>query len=418
MKTSVKWASGIVLLMMGSVTWAAPPGVGYHPKVSVTAETRLDWTFALTNQSLTRLPANWLKDYDSTKQTYELYVPPRKSAKALYPVLLYVSPGDGSGALKTFEKVVKARGMIFASPHHVGNSVPSPQRVRIILDVLDDLRRNYPIDVDRTYITGVSGGARVACAIAYALPELFGGVMPIVAGGDLREESWLRQRVADRLRVAHLTGEKDFNRGEVEKIRGPFLKAVGVQGRVWTQKGLGHATPGPTIQSEGIAFLEAGLKERQALAKKYPAARIDAKADTSRSALAKALLAEGKERLKDKKTLYSGLMQLKGVRARWPDLEAAKDAKKVLEEYDNKTEKPWEEEDIAEQRKFLLARARTLTDYGTGALSSQYEKMRPNILKAAKRYWEKIIQGSPDSAAGKEGKKKLAEIEKRLGKEE
>ena len=57
--------------------------------------------------------------------------------------------------------------------------------------------------------------------------------MPICAGGELREESWLRQRVIDRLSVALLTGEKDFNRGEVERWRATYLTEVGVRNKVW-----------------------------------------------------------------------------------------------------------------------------------------------------------------------------------------
>src|SRR6266699_649079 len=51
---------------------------------------------------------------------------------------------------------------------------PLGQRVRIVLDVLDQVRRDYRVDPDRTYLSGFSGGGRVACTIAFALPEYFG----------------------------------------------------------------------------------------------------------------------------------------------------------------------------------------------------------------------------------------------------
>ena len=60
-------------------------------------------------------------------------------------------------------------------------------------------------------------------------------------------------------------------------------------------------------------------------------------------------------------------MQMKGVLERWPDVPAAAEAKKLLLEYDDKTEKPWEKDDIAEQRRFLIASARALTGYATEA---------------------------------------------------
>ena len=42
--------------------------------------------------------------------------------------------------------------------------------------------------------TGFSGGGRVACNIAFSLPEYFGGVIPIGSAGELRPENWLRKR--------------------------------------------------------------------------------------------------------------------------------------------------------------------------------------------------------------------------------
>ena len=50
-------------------------------------------------------------------------------------------------------------------------------------------------------------------------------------------------------------------------------------------------------------------------------------------------------------------MLLKGVLERWPDLAEAKEAEKLLLEYDAKPEKPWEADDLAEQRRYLIAGA-------------------------------------------------------------
>lgn len=158
-----------------------------------------------------------------------------------------------------------------ASPHGAGNNTDSRKRVRIILDVLDVLRREYRVDPDRTYIAGFSGGGRIACAIGYSLPEYFGGVIPIYAAGDLREESWLRQRVIDRLSVAHLTGETDFNRGEVERFRGPILASVGVRSKVWVASKTGHAIPATALLTDAVEWLDDGLPARRKLAKDFPA---------------------------------------------------------------------------------------------------------------------------------------------------
>jgi pimeloyl-ACP methyl ester carboxylesterase len=390
----------------------AGPVEGYQAKVAVSKPTRIDWTFALATQSLTELPAKWqMKDYDSTAQQYEIYVPPRPDPRKSLAVLLFISPTK-VGGWPAFEALCKQRGILFAGPLNAGNDCPPPKRVRIVLDVLDDLRRHYPIDPDRTYLTGLSGGGYMASAIAFALPEYFGGVMPICASGDWRQESWLRQRVVERLSVAHLTGEKDFNRPEAERLRGPYFKEVGVRTRVWVQSGLGHAIPKPAIVAEAVRWMDDGAKARGEAARRYPAQRIAGNAAPDRDELARALLAEGKRRLEKPETLFTGLMQLKGCMERWPDLAAAAEAKKILLEYEAKTEKPWETDDIAEQRRFLIAKARALDAYVSGDLPKVYAGERPVLAKQAIGLWQQIAADGPDTPAGQEAKKRIPELEK------
>jgi dienelactone hydrolase len=398
----------LALLFVGSgFATAADSPTGYQPKVRVTAATRLDWTFVVSNQSLAKPPANWLGDYDSTKQSYELFVPPHYNPKQAYPVVLFLSPGNEPGGWKAWEPVCKKEGVIFAAPYGAGNGVPPKTRIRLALDVLDDVRRHYHTDPDRTYATGFSGGGRIAFALGFALPECFGGVLPICAAGEPREEPWLRQRVIDRLSIGLLTGDGDFNRGECERYRGPMLAGVGIRTKVWVAPKSGHAIPAALLP-EAFQWLEDGVAKRRELAKRYPASRVAAA--PSRAESAKRLLQEGKERLQAKETLYSGLMQLKGCMERWTDLAPAAEARKILTEYDEKPERPWEQEDIAEQRRFLIARARGLSDYAAGPLPKEYEKQRVDMIREAVKLWAALIDENVDEKAVEEAKKRIEEL--------
>jgi dienelactone hydrolase len=245
---------------------AAPPAPGYTAKAAVAGPTRIDWTFAVSNRSLADPPAKLTGDgYDSAKQSYELFVP--------LPAILFVSAGDEPAGWKSFEKVCKDRGFAFIGVRGAGNNVPPPKRVRVVLDCFDDARRQLPLDPDRTYAYGFSGGARIACAIAFALPEYFGGVIPVCAAGQLREEPWLRHRLTDRLSAALVTGESDFNRGEVERWKATTWKDTGVRTRVWVQPKMGHAMPPAATLAEAVKWLDDDAHRRAALAKKSPASR-------------------------------------------------------------------------------------------------------------------------------------------------
>ena len=271
----------------------AAPLTGYIADAEVEQATRIDWVFTLANQSPADPPADWVQDYDSTEQTYECFVPKSYRQQEAHPLILFISPGDRGTSFKQWQETCSRQGILFAGPHKAGNRCPMERRVHIVLDVLDDMRRKYNIDPDRTYISGFSGGGRIACAIGFAVPEYFGGVIPICAGGELRQESWLRQRVIDRLSVAHLTGSTDFNRGEVERLRSPMLKEVGVRSRAWVVPKLGHGVPSTQFLTQAYKWLEEARKERAALAKKYPASRVaDSESPPDRKKQAKDLLTE------------------------------------------------------------------------------------------------------------------------------
>ena len=401
---------------------------GYQKEVTVREPTRLDWVFANANQSVTNPPAEWLEGYDSTKQRYELFVPatakaavPKTKNKskakntepvdAGLPLVLFISAGDQPSGWEQFQPACQQKGIVFASPYNAGNNTPMPRRIRIVFDVLDDLRRRHRIDADRTYIAGFSGGGRIACGIAFALPELFGGVIPVCASGDLRDEPWLRHRVIDRLSVAMITGTGDFNRGETERFRGPMLTDVGVRTKVTVVENLGHGIPDGKTFANVIEWLDAGAADRRKFAAKHPASRIGPDATPTRDEWAKSLLAEGQSRLKEPKTLYSGLMQLQGVMARWPDLKAANEAKRVLLEFEARQEKPWEEDDIDEQRRFLIARVRGLDAYASGELPPQYANQRKDMVEAAINLWMLVIQDGHDDKAVDDGRRRLPKLQ-------
>jgi hypothetical protein len=407
-----RFAAFLMTLVAATAAVAAETETGYRGKVAVTAPTRLDWVFALANQSPAAAPDDWLKDYDSTEQTYELFVPESYTPKRSWPVVIFVSPGDKATGFRPWKSVCERLGIIFAGPHGAGNGCKVTRRVHIVLDVLDDVRRRYNTDVDRTYIAGFSGGGRIACSIGFSLPEHFGGVIPICAAGELREEPWLRQRVIDRLSVALVSGEGDFNRGEVERFRGPLLRDVGVRTRWWVVPKLGHGMPGEDCLVEVVNWLDEKAQQRRSLAKTYPAIRIAGDQAPARAEYAGQLLSEGKARISARNTLYSGLMLLKGVYTRWPDLPQAAEAKKILLKYDEDPKSDWQEEDVAQQRLFLIARARALDAYASGDLARPYEKQRPAMARAAINLWRQVIADGQDRAAAAEGAKRIPELQK------
>src|SRR5262249_8204269 len=160
-------------------------------------------------------------------QRYQLFVPKDYDAGKAWPLVLFISPLPSPYGWQSWEKPCTELGMLFCSPYGAGNETFVPQRIRVVLDVLDDVRRRYRIDPDQTYVAGFSGGGRTACTIAFALPEYFGGVIPVGGTNPLHPLPMQRHRVRDRLSVAFVTCSEDYNRSENEDYMFPYFQDLG-----------------------------------------------------------------------------------------------------------------------------------------------------------------------------------------------
>jgi hypothetical protein len=272
--------------------------------------------------------------------------------------------------------------------------VPEVRRCRIVLDVLDDVRRRFHVDPDRTYISGTSGGAATASRVAFALPELFGGLLPICGAWNLRPEPIVRRRVQERLSVALVTGDRDFNGPEIEREFYPVLEAHGARARLWVFA-MGHEIPGPTQLDEIFNWLEAGLPGRRALADALPSSRM-AEA-LSPEQWATASLLEAIERLKLPAGTTSGLFLLQGIVDRWKGLPQAVVAQEALKEFDAPATASWQKVYRAERLRFRYLQCQKF-DGTLDSLTPNPTVPRKNYVRIGLALWREVRDLAPDNS--------------------
>lgn len=366
-------AALIVCLFTATTDSAEEDGV-YDNRVAVREPTRLDWTFVVAKQSVVEPLREWLdrandpmQANDSTTQTYELYLPAKNIAGGqLYPLVLFVSPDKQAIGWKHWEAVCRQHGLVFAGPHGAGDQHKPSHRFRVVLDVLGDVRRGHPIDPDRTYICGLSNGAHIACEIGYSLPECFGGVIAIGGGEAPPDTLWLRHQLADRLSVAFLVRSRDRD-GKMIGIRSrdrtqlfvesmfqPLVAECGTRSKLRSYSAHKHHIPS-SVLAETVLWAEDATEERRELASNFPSSRIGTEVVASREKRAQATLKDAKKRLSNAATFYAGLLQLEGLRQRWPDVAAAMEAERILKGYEQRADRPWQDERRSERSQAFWA---------------------------------------------------------------
>ncbi len=384
--------------LTGAMLPAAEPATGFLPRAEVRQATRIDWEFVAAGfgKDALKLPA----DYDSRQQRYQLFVPRTYKADKSWPLIVFVSPGDDPLGWRFWQKTCEQGGFLFCAAHGAGNNCPAGKRIRIILDMFDQVRRDYRIDADRTYVTGFSGGGRICCTLGYNLPEFFAGIVPVCGTNPLASLDYLRQRAQDRLSVAFVTGETDFNRAENEKYMFPFLTDLHIRARLWVVPKLGHAVPGDAVLGEVVRWLEDDLPRRREDAKKRPTLACPPDDSLTPSSLAGRLLQAAEVSLKDDKTLWRGVTLLQGVLNRYPRTESGIKARKLLDDLkeDGKRLDLAGEQGGQEERTFLSAQAQALDRFDKTA--------------SALQAWKLLAEQHPFSD---EGRKALAEVRRLSG---
>jgi predicted esterase len=115
--------------------------------------------------------------------SYNIRIPENYNKNKKYPLVIFLHggireyPRSLTWKVKNLENfhVPEDDPYIIAAPFKLGIDW-SPKR---ILDVIEDIKSNLKIDVNRIYLTGLSMGGRGTFIVAAELPELFAAIMPL-----------------------------------------------------------------------------------------------------------------------------------------------------------------------------------------------------------------------------------------------
>jgi hypothetical protein len=152
---------------------------------------------------------------DLVQEKFAVYVPSHAPPNG-YALLVFVPPWQEATMPPSWTSPLDRHGMIYVSAANSGNDADVLDR-RVPLAVLAayNIMRKYPVDPQRIYIGGFSGGSRVAERIALGYPDLFRAAL-LLAGSDpvgtaqlsLPPATLFRQ-FQDTTQLVYLTGQND-----------------------------------------------------------------------------------------------------------------------------------------------------------------------------------------------------------------
>ena len=232
------------LCLLMSATMSAPPGdfpefktgqydITFEESSPDTAPAELDRRLDVDQEP----PA-----YDIATEKFHVWVPNAYAHDSEWGLFVWVDAGEAPRIHEDWEKVLAEHKLLAIAAYHSGNRRHAVSRMQLAVDAAFNMRRRFNITPRRVYISGVSGGGRVASMVGIAYADVFSGTFPIVGanfykpipapGGGHYPPAFapvgtILARAKERNRFVFLTGSKDFNRKNTKDVYRRGFEAEG-----------------------------------------------------------------------------------------------------------------------------------------------------------------------------------------------
>ena len=223
--------------------------------------------------------------YTLAKEKFQVIVPETYTNDLSWGLFVWISPGHEPGIPNDWPAVLAKHKLLFVSPYNAGNdrnpaNRPSGtvERFRLALDGSYNMRLRYRISPKRIYVSGFSGGGRVASMLGVAFSDVFTGTIPICgvnfymtisAGGDqVWEPSYKTQSryltpAKTNGRFVLVTGSGDVNRPQTAAMYEQGFQALGFANVQYLEvPGMGHAIPSGEYLDRALNYVDGARSSR------------------------------------------------------------------------------------------------------------------------------------------------------------
>ncbi|MGB5628710.1 MAG: hypothetical protein WBM45_00740 [Woeseiaceae bacterium] len=190
------------------------------------------------------------------KINWQVYVPANYDPGKPAGVLVYVSPMPTGQMPNGWQPLFDEENLIYISADRSGNRTLTKRRMLYAALAPYVLAETYAIDPTRIYVSGFSGGGKVASIAVIQFASLFTGAI-YICGVEFWSEipPALRSRVMSN-RYVFLTGGRDFNRDLTKNIHRQYERAGVANIHLMDIAGMGHDEPERERFREAIHYLD------------------------------------------------------------------------------------------------------------------------------------------------------------------
>ncbi len=188
---------------------------------------------------------------------WEIYVPEGYQHERPAGVLVYISPSQKGSIPKQWKSLMDAHNLIWIGANRSGNRVLVPRRMAYALTAPAVIGKNYKVDVDRVYLTGFSGGGKVASLVSAQYPQIFKGAIFNCGASFWGAETPERLEQIMINRYVFITGTYDHALEPTKKVFRAYERAGDEHSKLMVIRNMSHSNPKSKHFEKAIEFLDA-----------------------------------------------------------------------------------------------------------------------------------------------------------------
>ncbi len=219
-------------------------------------------------------------DYPFQKEDFFVFVPKTyKKRKSPFGLVVNIQAVPLIGLIPDgWQPVLEKRNLLFIAPFYAGNDRADIDRTSLAVLSALLMMRDYDIDPKRVYISGLSGGARIASLAAFLQSDIFKGsiqscgsnfakpvVFPKGRGFDTSNIPYVLEffkhteetsRAKERVKFCLITGTYDFRRFEVMAIYEQGFEKEKYKCKLFDIPEMGHDNCPPQTLEKVLDYLD------------------------------------------------------------------------------------------------------------------------------------------------------------------
>ncbi|MCH9695755.1 MAG: hypothetical protein K0U72_14665 [Gammaproteobacteria bacterium] len=188
--------------------------------------------------------------------SWQMYVPETYDPQKPAGLMVFVSPTPRGGMPIGWKPVFDESNLILISADSSGNRTRTKKRMFFAVLAPYAASQRYNIDPTRIYVSGFSGGGKVASITAIQFANLFTGAIYVCGVESIPKVSPEQLELAKSHRYVFMTGSDDFNRVPTRNMYARYERKGLTNISLVTVPRMAHSIPGEEHFREAMRFLD------------------------------------------------------------------------------------------------------------------------------------------------------------------